>query len=67
MEYKTLSGMRRMLNHSTLKCKSKKELETLLEKASLLLANTKSPPDSSYYEEVETRINSYLRDKEQSM
>lgn len=66
MEYKSLSEMRRALDHSTLNCKSKKELEVLLEKASLLLANTKSPPDSSYYEEVVTRVISYIRDKEQS-
>lgn len=66
MEYRNLSEMRRILDHSTLKCKSKEELECLLQKANNLLVISKSPQDTSFYSEIETRINSYLRDKEQS-
>ena len=65
MEYKKLDEMKRMLDHSTLRGKSKGELEALLQQANNLLVTSKTPPETSCYEEIETRISSYLRDKEQ--
>ncbi len=67
MEFRTLSEMRRKLDHSTLKSKSKKELEDLLRVASELLTNSSSPQDTTYYPEIETRINSYIREKGQGV